>query len=132
MALGRGRQAFGMNGDLEVRRRDGNDQYLRLAGDFGHYRDDPHTPRTERPPLTGHRTVVCVGGGFAGLVAAARVPLARSRPRPATGRNHVNAPSTQPGPRQCSIDLVEQGTRLGPEGHVRREAVITNGRDQSD
>jgi hypothetical protein len=43
-------------------RPDGNDQYLRLTGDYAHYLDDPHTPRTERAPLTDHRTVVCVGG----------------------------------------------------------------------
>jgi cation diffusion facilitator CzcD-associated flavoprotein CzcO len=54
-------------------RPDGNDQYLRLAGEFGHYRDDPHTPWAERAPLTDHRTVVCVGGGFAGLVVGARL-----------------------------------------------------------
>jgi len=54
-------------------RADGNDQYLRLADEFAHYRDDPHTPYTERVALTDHRTVVCVGGGFAGLVAAARL-----------------------------------------------------------
>jgi cyclohexanone monooxygenase len=54
-------------------RADGNDQYLRLADEFAHYRDDPHTPFTERVALTDHRTVVCVGGGFAGLVAAARL-----------------------------------------------------------
>jgi cyclohexanone monooxygenase len=54
-------------------RPDGNDQYLRLADEFAYYRDDPHTPWTERPPRTDHRTVVCVGGGFAGLVTAARL-----------------------------------------------------------
>ena len=54
-------------------RPDGNDQYLRLADEFARYRDDPHTPWTERAPLTDHRTVVCIGGGFAGLVTAARL-----------------------------------------------------------
>jgi cyclohexanone monooxygenase len=54
-------------------RPDGNDQYLRLADEFAHYRNDPHTPWTERPARTDHRTVVCVGGGFAGLVTAARL-----------------------------------------------------------
>jgi cation diffusion facilitator CzcD-associated flavoprotein CzcO len=54
-------------------RPDGNDQYLRLAGEFAHYQDDPHTPWTERAPRTDHRTVVCVGGGFAGLVVGARL-----------------------------------------------------------
>jgi cation diffusion facilitator CzcD-associated flavoprotein CzcO len=54
-------------------RPDGNDQYLRLTGPFAHYLEDPHTPRTERPPKTDHRTVVFIGGGFAGLVAGARL-----------------------------------------------------------
>ena len=54
-------------------RPDGNDQYVRITGEFGHYLDDPHTPRTDRAPLTDHRTVVCVGGGFAGLVVGARL-----------------------------------------------------------
>ena len=54
-------------------RPDGNDQYLRLTDEFAHYLDDPHTPWTERAPRTDHRTVICVGGGFAGLVAGARL-----------------------------------------------------------
>ena len=54
-------------------RPDGNDQYLRLTGEFAHYLDDPYTPWTERAPMTDHRTVVCVGGGFAGLVTATRL-----------------------------------------------------------
>ena len=54
-------------------RPDGNDQYLRLTGDYARYLDDPYTPRTERAPRADHRTVVCVGGGFAGLVAGARL-----------------------------------------------------------
>src|SRR5260370_31455784 len=54
-------------------RPDGNDQYLRLTGEFGHYQDDPHTLWTERAAITDHRTVVCVGGGFAGLVVAGRL-----------------------------------------------------------
>src|ERR1700684_65625 len=54
-------------------RPDGNDQYVRIASEFGHYLDDPHTPRKDRAPLTDHRTVVCVGGGLAGLVVGARL-----------------------------------------------------------
>jgi cation diffusion facilitator CzcD-associated flavoprotein CzcO len=54
-------------------RPDGNDQYLRLSGDFARYLEDPHTPRAQRAPRTDHRTVVCVGGGFAGLVVGARL-----------------------------------------------------------
>ena len=54
-------------------RPDGNDQYLRLTGEFARYLDDPYMPWTERAPRTDHRTVVCVGGGFAGLVTGARL-----------------------------------------------------------
>ena len=54
-------------------RPDGNDQYLRIGGRFAHYLEDPHTPRTERAPKTDHRTVVCIGGGFAGLINGARL-----------------------------------------------------------
>ncbi len=54
-------------------RPDGNDQYLRLTGELARYLDDPYTPWTERAPRTDHRTVVCVGGGFAGLVTGARL-----------------------------------------------------------
>ena len=54
-------------------RPDGNDQYIQISGEFGHYKDDPHTPWTEREALADHRTVVCIGGGFAGLIVAARL-----------------------------------------------------------
>jgi cyclohexanone monooxygenase len=57
-------------------REDGNDQYLRPAGDLAHYLDDPHTPRAERLPQSGHWTVACVGGGFAGLAAGVRLKQA--------------------------------------------------------
>ncbi|HEY3747841.1 MAG TPA: NAD(P)/FAD-dependent oxidoreductase [Pseudonocardiaceae bacterium] len=54
-------------------RPDGNDQYLRLTGQLAHYLDDPYTPLVEREPVTDHRTVVFIGGGFAGLVTGARL-----------------------------------------------------------
>ncbi len=54
-------------------RPDGNDQYLQITGNLAHYVEDPYTPRQERPPLTDHRTVICVGGGFAGLIVGARL-----------------------------------------------------------
>jgi cation diffusion facilitator CzcD-associated flavoprotein CzcO len=54
-------------------RPDGNDQYIRLIREFASYGVDPYRPWTEREPLTDHRTVVCVGGGFAGLIAGARL-----------------------------------------------------------
>ena len=54
-------------------RPDGNDQYLRLAGQLGHYLTDPYTPRAERAPKTDHVTAAFIGGGFAGLLTAARL-----------------------------------------------------------
>jgi cation diffusion facilitator CzcD-associated flavoprotein CzcO len=54
-------------------RPDGNDQYLQLKGQFGHYLDDPYTERVERDPKRDHVTMAFVGGGFAGLVTAARL-----------------------------------------------------------
>ncbi|MET0675774.1 MAG: NAD(P)/FAD-dependent oxidoreductase [Bradyrhizobium sp.] len=54
-------------------RPDGNDQYIRVAGQLAHYLDDPYTPVTPRAPKTDHVTFAFVGGGFAGLVTAARL-----------------------------------------------------------
>jgi cation diffusion facilitator CzcD-associated flavoprotein CzcO len=54
-------------------RPDGNDQYVRLTGQFGHYLSDPHAERVEREPRHDHVTVAFVGGGFAGLLTAARL-----------------------------------------------------------
>jgi len=55
-------------------RSDGNAQYIRLAGSrFAHYLDDPYTPFVERAPKTDHVTFAFIGGGFAGLVTAARL-----------------------------------------------------------
>src|SRR3954465_13769662 len=54
-------------------RADGNDQYLRVAGQLAHYLDDPYTPVTPREPKTDHVTFAFIGGGFAGLATAARL-----------------------------------------------------------
>src|SRR6478735_2343095 len=54
-------------------RADGNDQYLRVAGQLAHYLDDPYTPVVPRDPKTDHVTFAFIGGGFAGLATAARL-----------------------------------------------------------
>jgi cyclohexanone monooxygenase len=55
-------------------RNDGNAQYREIAGDFGHYLDDPYVkPGFNRAPLTDEVEVVVVGGGFGGLLAGARL-----------------------------------------------------------
>ena len=54
-------------------RADGNDQYIRVAGVFSGYLDDPYTPFQPREPKTDHVEFAFIGGGFAGLVAGARL-----------------------------------------------------------
>jgi hypothetical protein len=54
-------------------RSDGNDQYIRIAGVFDEYLEDPYTPVAPREPKTDHVTFAFVGGGFAGLVTGARL-----------------------------------------------------------
>jgi cation diffusion facilitator CzcD-associated flavoprotein CzcO len=55
-------------------RPEGNDQYRRIAGEFTHYLDDPHAdPNFRRAPLLDEVEVVVIGGGFGGLLAAARL-----------------------------------------------------------
>jgi len=55
-------------------RNDGNAQYREIAGDFVHYLNDPYVaPGFTRPALTDEVEVVVVGGGFGGLLAAARL-----------------------------------------------------------
>ena len=54
-------------------RADGNEQYLRLTGELAGFLDDPYTPVVERAPRTEGVTVAFIGGGFAGLVTAARL-----------------------------------------------------------
>ena len=55
-------------------RTEGNSQYREIAGDFAHYLDDPYVaPGFARAPLTDEVEVVVIGGGFGGLLAAARL-----------------------------------------------------------
>ena len=55
-------------------RPDGNDQYVEVKGRFARYRDDPYVePGFARAPLRDAVDVVVIGGGFGGLLAAARL-----------------------------------------------------------
>ena len=54
-------------------RADGNEQYVEVAGRFAHFLEDPYTPAAPRAPQTDAFDVLVVGGGFGGLLAAARL-----------------------------------------------------------
>lgn len=58
-------------------RPDGSAQYIELEDDFaGYYEVDPHTPVTPRDPIAAEIDVAVLGGGFAGLLAAAHLKKA--------------------------------------------------------
>ena len=55
-------------------RADGNEQYREIAGDFARYLDDPYVaPGFDRAALTDDVEVVVIGGGFGGMLSAARL-----------------------------------------------------------
>jgi cyclohexanone monooxygenase len=54
-------------------RQDGNEQYIEIKGQFAHYLEDPYVAPVTRAPLTDETEVLIVGGGFGGLLAAARL-----------------------------------------------------------
>lgn len=57
-------------------RPEGIDQYVSVSGDFSHYIDDPYVePGYSRAPLTDEVEVVIIGGGLAGLSAAAHLRM---------------------------------------------------------
>ena len=54
-------------------RSDGNAQYIEVKAEFGHYLDDPYVAPVVRPPKTDTVEFLVIGGGFAGLLAGARL-----------------------------------------------------------
>jgi cation diffusion facilitator CzcD-associated flavoprotein CzcO len=66
------REKYRLERDKRLRP-EGNAQYIEIAGRFAGYLDDPYVVPVEREPLTDHVTVALIGGGFAGLICAARL-----------------------------------------------------------
>jgi cyclohexanone monooxygenase len=64
--------------EAEKRRRsDHNRQFIATTGEFADfYETDPHTPVRPREPISEDTEVVVLGGGFAGLLAGARLKQA--------------------------------------------------------
>ena len=55
-------------------RQDGNEQYKEVSGEFSYFVEDPYVEeKIEREPLTDEVDVVIIGGGFGGMLAAARL-----------------------------------------------------------
>ena len=54
-------------------RADGNAQYVEMTGRFAAYLDDPYAGPAERDSRHDTVTVAVIGGGFAGLITAARL-----------------------------------------------------------
>ena len=65
------REKYRQERDRRIRP-DGNDQYQKIAGEFGHFDQDPYVERVEREPLTDEIDILIIGGGFAGILTAAR------------------------------------------------------------
>jgi len=54
-------------------RADANEQYQEIAGDFAHYLDDPYVGPLQRDAVVEEVEVGIVGGGFGGMLVAARL-----------------------------------------------------------
>ncbi|HYZ90853.1 MAG TPA: NAD(P)/FAD-dependent oxidoreductase [Actinomycetota bacterium] len=55
-------------------RPEGNEQYIEIKDQFAHYIEDPYVePGFSRDPIVDEIDVVVIGGGFGGLLAAARL-----------------------------------------------------------
>ena len=55
-------------------RADGNEQYQEVKGDFAYFVDDPYIDNElQRDALESEVEVVIIGGGFGGMLAAARL-----------------------------------------------------------
>ena len=67
------RQKYREERDKRVRS-DGNDQYKEVKGEFSYFVEDPYVEeKKERESLKLHTEIAIIGGGFGGMLAAARI-----------------------------------------------------------
>ncbi len=67
------RQRYAMERDRRIRV-DGNDQYREMVGENAHYNEDPYVePGFTRQAIDEELDALVIGGGFGGLLAAARL-----------------------------------------------------------
>lgn len=70
------REKYRLERDKRLRR-EGSKQYVETSDEFAEFWEtDPHTPPVVREPIAADVEVVVLGGGFAGLLAAARLKQA--------------------------------------------------------
>ena len=68
------RKKYDEERDKRLRQRPhGASQYVKMEGQFAHYLEDPYTQRVERAPREEDVEVAILGGGYSGLLAAARL-----------------------------------------------------------
>jgi cyclohexanone monooxygenase len=68
------REKYNAERDKRLKLRpEGEAQFVKMKGVFEHYLEDPYTPVEDRPSRSQEVEVVVVGGGFGGLLAAARL-----------------------------------------------------------
>jgi len=65
------REKYNHERDRRIRK-DGNAQYVEIAGKYEHYLDDPYVKPIQREPMKKDINVLVIGGGFGGLLAGAR------------------------------------------------------------
>ena len=68
------RERYGHERDKRLRT-NGPDQYLEMSGKYAHFADgDPYAdPTFDREPIADETDIAIIGGGFSGLLAAARL-----------------------------------------------------------
>ena len=69
------REKYRQERDVRLRE-DGSGQYKDVSGKYTHFDVDPYVPYTEREPLTDSVDVIVVGGGWSGIMAAAKLKQA--------------------------------------------------------